>query len=452
MNPKQAKESASPARHRAYDILLRVETEGAYAAPLIAAPGDSELSREDRALAHEIVLGVLRLRASLDYFIERYSERPIKRLDAPVLIALRMGLYQLRNLARIPRSAAVNESVKLVKRSGIASAAGLVNAVLRKAARHPEDNPGDGIADPLSRASVELSHPRWMLERWQASLGGDEARRFALANNTPSATAFRVNTIRASIDEVLSDLNSKGATVRASQLAPGAFVVESGSARFVNEAARLGLVYIQDEASQLVSILLEPRGGHRVLDMCAAPGSKTSHIAALTKDEAWIIASDLHSHRLRVLAAACERLGINSIDSVAADATQPLPFIESAQTFDRVLLDAPCSGTGTLRSNPEIKWRLTFEDIARLSELQLNLLERGAAAVAQAGRLVYSTCSIEREENEGVVSRFLAGNVAFNVVKPNASADLITRDGFVRTFPHKHGCDGFFAAVLEKTK
>jgi 16S rRNA (cytosine967-C5)-methyltransferase len=450
MNPKQARESASPARQRAYDILLRVETERAYAAPLIAAC-DSELSREDRALAQEIVLGVLRLQSSLDYFIGRYCERPVARLDIPVLIALRIGLYQLRNLARVPRSAAVNESVKLVKRSGTASAAGLVNAVLRKAARHPGDNPGDGIANPLERASVELSHPRWMLERWHAALGAAEARLLALANNAAPATSFRVNTLRASIDEALSDLNAKGVTVRASQLSVGGFVVESGPARLVNEAAHLGLIYVQDEASQLVSHLLEPRSGHRVLDVCAAPGSKTSHIAALTGDQAWIIASDLHPHRLRVLSATCERLGITSIDSIAVDATQPLPFIERAQTFDRVLLDAPCSGTGTLRSNPEIKWRLTSEDIMRLSELQLNLLERASATVAQAERLVYSTCSIEREENEEVVSRFLTGNAAFRAVRPKAPAELITSDGFVRTFPHKHGCDGFFAAVLERT-
>ena len=451
MNPKQARESVSPARQRAYDILLRVETERAYAAPLIAAPGDSKLSREDRALAQEIVLGVLRLRLSLDYFIERYSERPVARLDAPVLIALRIGLYQLRNLARIPRSAAVNESVKLVKRSGTASAAGLVNAVLRKAARVPDEKPGDGIADPVERASVELSHPRWMLERWQASLGVGDARQLALANNIPPATSFRVNTLRAPVDEVLSDLNTKGVAVRASQLAAGGFVVESGSARLVNEAALGRLIYVQDEASQLVSILLEPRSGHRVLDLCAAPGSKSSHIAALTKDQAWIIASDLHAHRLRVLRATCERLGITSIDSIAVDATQPLPFTESACAFDRVLLDAPCSGTGTLRSNPEIKWRLTYEDLTRLTELQLRLIERAAAAVAQAGRLVYSTCSIEREENEEVVRRFLAGNVAFKVVRPNANAGLITSDGFIRTFPHTHGCDGFYAAVLERT-
>lgn len=449
MNPKQARESVSRARQRAYDILLRVETQRAYAAPLIAAPGDSELSREDRALAQEIVLGVLRLRLSLDYFIERYCERSVERLDVPVRIALRIGLYQLRNLARIPRSAAVNESVKLVKRTGTASAAGLVNAVLRKAARHPDDKPGDGIADPLERASVELSHPPWMLDRWQSGFGEEETRQLALANNAPAATAFRVNTLRVSINEVLSDLNTKGVTVRPSQLVPGGFVVESGS-RLVNEAAREGLIYIQDEASQLVSILLEPRSDHRVLDLCAAPGSKSSHIAALTEDQAWIIASDLHAHRLRVLRSTCKRLGINSIDSLALDATQPLPFIESEQTFDRVLLDAPCSGTGTLRSNPEIKWRLSVEDLTRLAELQLRLLERAAADVAQAGRLVYSTCSIEREENEDVVGRFLAGNAAFKVVRPGARADLITTEGFVRTFPHRHGSDGFFVAVLER--
>lgn len=450
MNPKQNRESVSPARQRAYDILLRVETERAYAAPLIAAPGDSELSREDRALAQEIVLGVLRLRLSLDYFIERYCERPVERLDVPVRIALRIGLYQLRNLARIPKSAAVNESVKLVKRTGTASAAGLVNAVLRKAARHPDDKPGDRIADPLERASVELSHPRWMLDRWHAAFGEEETRQLALANNTPPATAFRVNTPSVSADEVLSDLNTKGVAVRASQLVPGGFVVDGGSARLVNEAAREGLIYIQDEASQLVSILLEPRRGHRVLDLCAAPGSKSSHIAALAEDQAWIIAIDLHAHRLRVLLATCKRLGITSIDSIAVDATQPLPFIESAQTFDRVLLDAPCSGTGTLRSNPEIKWRLEVEDLTRLAELQSSLLDRAAAAVAQAGRLVYSTCSIEREENEDVVGRFLAGNAAFKVVRPNARVDLITTEGFVRTFPHKHDCDGFFVAVLER--
>lgn len=449
MNAKQS-ELVSPARRAAFDILSQVEAEHAYASVLVAKLSESDLSREDRALAQEITLGVLRWQRSLDYFIERYSERSIARLDLPVLIALRMGLYQLRHLTRVPQSAAVNESVNLVKRARAASAASLVNAVLRKAARHPDETAGRGIADPLERASVELSHPRWMLERWQSAFGQHETRLLALANNTPPATAFRVNTLRTSVKEVLTDLKAEGVTTQESQVAHGAFVVESGPAPVLIRAARRGVIYVQDEASQLVSILLEPRSGHRVLDLCAAPGSKTSHIAALTDDKAWIIACDRHHHRLTTLRATCERLGVQSIDALALDATRALPFVAGGHEFDRVLVDAPCSGTGTLRGNPEIKWRLSADDLTRLAELQLSLLERGASAVASGARLVYSTCSIEHEENEDVVRRFLERTSMFQVIEPNAPASLITSDGFVRTFPHRNGTDGFFAAAFER--
>ena len=187
-----------------------------------------------------------------------------------------------------------------------------------------------------------------------------------------------------------------------------------------------------------------------MLDLCAAPGSKTSHIAVLTDDKAWIIACDRHNHRLTTLRATCERLGVQSIDALALDATRALPFVAGALEFDRVLVDAPCSGTGTLRGNPEIKWRLSPDDITRVAELQLNLLERGASAVASGGRLVYSTCSIEQEENEEVVRRFLERTTLFIVIEPNAPAGLITSDGFVRTFPHQNRTDGFFAAAFER--
>jgi 16S rRNA (cytosine967-C5)-methyltransferase len=424
----------------------------AYASVLVAALGESDLSREDRALAQEIVLGVLRWQQSLDYFIERYSQRAVDRLDLPVLIALRIGLYQLRYLARIPQSAAVNESVNLVKRARTTSAAGLVNAVLRKAAGRLDDKAGEGLADPLERASVELSHPRWMLQRWQAAFGDDESRALALANNAPPRTAFRVNTLRATVDQVIADLKAEGVSTQESELASGALVVESGSAAAVNQVARRGLIYVQDEASQLVSILLEPRQGHRVLDVCAAPGSKSSHIAVLAEDRAWVVACDLYPHRLNTLRATSQRLGVASIDAVALDATRELPFVEGAQRFDRVLVDAPCSGTGTLRANPEIKWRVSPDDITRLAKLQLNLLERAASSVSADGRLVYSTCSLEREENEAVVERFLGSGAPFRVIPPNASADLITEERFVRTYPHRHGADGFFAAVLERVR
>lgn len=451
MNAKQSV-AVSPARQAAFEILRQVEAEHAYASVLVAAIPDSRLSREDRALAQEITLGTLRWQQSLDYFIERYSERAIARLDLPVLIALRMGLYQLRHLTRVPQSAAVNQSVNLVRRARVASAASMVNAVLRNAARRLDEPAGEGIADPAARASVELSHPRWMLERWTSAFGEHETRQLALANNTPPATAFRVNTLRTPIDKALTDLNAAGVTTRESHVAQNAFIVSSASSVVVMQAARRGAIYVQDEASQLVSILLDPGGGERVLDLCAAPGSKTSHIAALADDKARIVACDLHHHRLITLRATCERLGIRSVNSVAMDATFSLPFITGEHEFDRVLVDAPCSGTGTLRGNPEIKWRLAADDLTRLGDIQLSLLERAASSVASGGRLVYSTCSIELEENEVVVGRFLRNAPAFRVVRPNAAAGLITKDGFVRTFPHRDGCDGFFAAVLERTR
>ena len=451
MNAKQI-QSVSPARRAAFDILSRVETTQAYASVLLSELSDSDLSRIDRALAAEIVLGVLRWQLTLDRLIERYSGRSIARFDRPVVIALRMGLYQLRHLDRVPHAAAVNESVNLVKRARTASAAPLVNAVLRKAVRHPDELPGHGTTDPLERASVELSHPRWMLERWQREFGSGETQKLALANNATPSTAFRVNTLRTTVNETLASLQREGITTRASQVAAGAFVVESGPSSAIIQASQHGLIYVQDEASQLVSLLLEPASGHRVLDVCAAPGSKTSHIAALVEDRAWIVACDLHHHRLTALRATCERLGIRSVDALAVDATQALPIVTSERRFDRVLVDAPCSGTGTLRSNPEIKWRLAAEDISRLAQLQLNLLTQAATSVGTGGRLVYSTCSIEREENEAVVARFLGETSVFKVIAPAAHGNLTTGNGFVRTFPHLNGTDGFFAAVLERIR
>lgn len=444
----------SPARRAAFDLLRRVEEEGAYASVLLAAMPEGKLSREDRALAQEITLGVLRWRRALDYFVEKYSRRRVEKIDLPVLIALRVGLYQIRRLTRIPHSAAVNESVNLVKQARKSSAAGMVNAVLRSASRGLEDRAGEGVSDELEREAIELSHPAWMLERWRAALGREEAGGLARANNEPPGVAFRVNTLRASVDEALDALRSEGVTAEPSELIEGAFAIEQGSLSSASRAVEDGLIYIQDEASQMVSRLLDPQSGERILDLCAAPGSKSSHIAALSMDAALITACDIHPHRLATLASTCRRLGAASVSAVALDATRELPFRENAPPFDRVLIDAPCSGTGTLRRNPEIKWRLSAQDIEQLAGIQVELLERGARALAPRGRLVYSTCSIEEEENERVVARFIAGGsgggARFRIVRPGAPEALITREGFVRTFPHRHNTDGFFAAVLER--
>ncbi len=450
MKSRGAKPQVSPARRAAFDILRRVEAEGAYSSPLVAALSESNLSREDRALAQEITLGVLRWQKSLDYFIERYSRRKTASLDLPVLISLRMGLYQIRHLTRIPASAAVNESVNMVKASRARSAHGFVNAVLRNAVRHADDKAGDGIDTEIERVSIELSHPRWLIERWTAQLGEAEARELAAANNRHPHTAFRVNTLKATEADALASLESRGVTLARSVYVPGAFVVESGSASEIQQAAARGLIYLQDEASQLVSQLLDAKSGERVLDLCAAPGSKSSHLAALTENGALIVACDIHPHRLAQLGVTCDRLDARSVSPVVLDATGQLPFLAEARRFDRVLIDAPCSGTGTLSRNPEIKWRLAPDGPSRLAEVQLNLLNRATDVIIKGGRLVYSTCSVEAEENEGVITRFIASGAPFRIVEPDAHASLITPEGFVRTFPHRHETDGFFAAVLER--
>jgi 16S rRNA (cytosine967-C5)-methyltransferase len=447
MSPKP-ESSISPARRAAFDALVRVETKDAYASVLLASIEEGLLIGPDRALAQELVLGVLRWRRALDYLIELYAERRVGRLDAAVRTALRIGLYQIRFLTRIPVSAAVNDSVNLVKRARLASAAGMVNAVLRKAAVRVDDKIGAAIGDPAERAATELSHPTWLLERWTDWLGEGEARALALANNEAPKTAFRVNMLMTTVNAALDKLEGVGVAATESKTIPGAYYIESGPVAEIIRAAEQGLIYIQDPASQLVSLLLAPERGDRVLDLCAAPGSKSSHIAALTSGESWVVASDRRAHRLKTLMTVCRRLGAVSVDAVALDATADLPFDRSTR-FDRVLVDAPCSGTGTLRRNPEIKWRLEPSDLPRLADLQLNLLNRAAGAVKKRGSVVYSTCSLEPEEGEGVVERFLDARPGFNVVRPELNSTLLTTGGYVRTFPHRQSIDGFFAAILE---
>src|SRR5262249_30112493 len=257
-------------------------------------------------------------------------------------------------------------------------------------------------------------------------------------------SAFRLNPFLSTTDQTLSALQRSGVQFKQSPIVAGAFIAEHGVALAPSEAARKGWIYLQDQASQLVSVVLQPERGQRVLDLCAAPGSKASHIAALTGCDATVVACDLHRHRLAALISICNRLGAQCVDALALDATRELPFIGSGALFDRVLVDAPCTGTGTLRENPEIKWRLSPNDISRLANTQAELLRRGSLALARGGKLVYSTCSLEPEENEEVVRRFLEEE-PFEIVRPDARPDLVTAEGFVRTFPHHHNCDGFFA-------
>ena len=440
----------SPARRAAFEVLRRVEEEGAYAAPLLANLPEG-LSPEDRGLAYELTLGVLRRQLWLDRVVEHFSGRKVGKLDAAVRLALRMGLFQLRFLARVPAHAAVNESVQLAHSKGFRSAAPFVNAVLRRATREPDFDPAGGIEDPLERIAVETSHPPKLIRRWAAALGVEEAASFARANNDPAPAAFRVNTLKSDPNTLIEKLRAEGLTVTPSRVAPGGWRVEggAGAGALLRGLAAEGLVYMQDEGSQLVAHVLGARPGERVLDACAAPGSKTSHVAALAGGRALVVAGDLHRSRLRVVAETCARLGVAGVNLVALNAEAPLPFAD--ETFDRVLVDAPCTGTGTLRHNPEIRWRLSLESFKELPAVQGRILSEAARVLRRGGRLVYSTCSVEREENEEVVAAFLQSHADFKRAEAApAPAPLLLPDGAARTWPQRDDADGFYVAALER--
>ncbi|MDT5268542.1 MAG: rRNA (cytosine967-C5)-methyltransferase [Acidobacteriota bacterium] len=438
----------SPARRAAFEVLRRVEEEGAFAAPLLAKLPEG-LSSEDRGLAYELTLGVLRRQLWLDRTIEHFAGRATVKLDAPVRLALRMGLFQLRFLARVPAHAAVNESVQIAHASGFRSAAPFINAVLRRATREPDYDPAEAVEDPLEKIAVETSHPPWLVRRWAAAFGIEETASFANANNDSAPAAFRVNTLKADPDTLVEKLRAEGLQVAPSRVAPGAWRVEggTGASAALRGLAAEGLVYMQDEASQLVAHVLGAAPGERVLDACAAPGSKTTHVAALAEGRAHVVAGDLHPHRLRVVGETCARLGVLGVGLVVLNAEVALPF--AAETFDRVLVDAPCTGTGTLRHNPEIRWRLSRESFRELPAVQGRILSEAARVLRRGGRLVYSTCSVEREENEDVVNAFLHSHTDFTQTQA-APAPLLLPNGAARTWPQRDDVDGFFVAAMEK--
>ncbi|MEP6921599.1 MAG: 16S rRNA (cytosine(967)-C(5))-methyltransferase RsmB [bacterium] len=425
----------------AFEILSRVDS-GSFASVLLASKHEETDSR-DHALTYELVMGVLRWQLWLDHLIEHFTKRSAARLDLPVLIALRLGLYQIRFLTRIPASAAVNESVNLVKRARVRSAEGLVNAVLRRAVREPVYDPASAIPDRLEKLSVSTSHPAWLIERWVNAFGEAETEAFATANNLPAPLAFRIVN-RANESEILERLRFSGATVSSSIIVAGAWRLAGGSA-LLREFAQTGQVYIQDEGSQLVGKAMEVAMGDRVLDVCAAPGSKATQMAR-TFEGVRLVAGDLYEHRIHTLTEAARLQGIETIDGLVLDAGRSLPFVEAA--FERVLVDVPCSGTGTLRHNPEIRWRISAEDIQELGRRQLQILLNSARMVKPGGRLIYSTCSVESEENEAIVHAFLQSSDRFKRAPLKVHEALLTGSGAARTWPHREGADGFFIAAF----
>jgi 16S rRNA (cytosine967-C5)-methyltransferase len=440
----------SPARRAAFDILRRVESGSAYASPLLAAAEES-LRSDDLALCYELVLGVLRRQLWLDATLQHFAERRMEVIDLPVRLALRLGLYQLRFLSRIPPSAAVNDSVNLVRAAGLQSAGSFANAVLRRATREPDYDPVANVSDPVAKLAIETSHPEWLLAGWIRAFGFEEAAALARANNEPAPVAFRL-TARTIDNEnetksLTNQLTAAGVELQPSKIAPNSWRVIGKRTARLRELSRKGLIYLQDEASQLVTHLLSAQPGDRVLDVCAAPGSKATHTATLVP-AAIVIAADLYEHRLRTLRELAALQGNDSIQIVVHDATCDLPFAEAS--FDHVCVDAPCSGTGTLRRNPEIRWRIRPADIAELASKQDRILANAAKMVRPGGALLYSTCSLERDENETVAEHFIKGHAEFTRLRPDVAPDLLTESGAIRTWPHRQDVDGFFMIVFRR--
>ena len=449
----------APARAAAHRVLRDVHTGRRDLAHAQARVRRSLADPRDRALVAEIALGTLRWRAALDHLLQQVSSRGLDTVDPDVLDLLRAAAYQLRHLQRVPAHAVVDDAVALTRTVGRAHAAGYVNAVLRALAARPATaalppRPADAAAagrdldrkQALAYLGTTQSHPRWLVERWLDRHGFEVAERWTSFNNTAAPITLRVNRLRTSPADLAAQLVEQGVEVAAGRWSPATLVVTRGNP-LATELAGRGLFLVQDEASQLVAELVRARPGDRVLDTCAAPGGKTVAIAGAMADRGLLVAGDLRPARLSLLADTLAGCGCRSTRIVRLDARRPLPF---GPAFHWVLVDAPCSGLGTLRRDPDIRWRRTPDELRPLAQMQSALLDAAAAVVAPGGRLVYATCSSEPEENQHVVEAFLGRAAGFTVEPPGAPqlAALLDAGGCVQTLPHRDSLEAFFAAVL----
>jgi 16S rRNA (cytosine967-C5)-methyltransferase len=444
----------APARIAAYHALRAIADERGDLPAALAHAREHLSDERDRGLTAEIVTGSLRWQRSLDYLVEHFARRPLGKVDRDVVHILRLSLYQLLHLDRVPASAVVDDAVDLTRLARKGSASGFVNAVLRSTLRQRNRLPlparpdaGDDRQAVLAYLGITHSHPDWLVARWFDRLGLDAAERWVRFNNETPRLTVRANTLRATRDGVAAALATAGVQSERSPYAPDGLTITAGN------PLRLpadGSFFVQDEASQLVAVAAGARPGERVLDLCASPGGKTVAMAADMADRGLLVACDVRAKRVNLLRDTVRSSGSRCIRLTRVPTDGPLPF---GPVFDRVLVDAPCSGLGTIRRDPDIRWRRHEQDLLRLAADQFALLERAATALRAGGRLVYATCSSEPEENEGVVDAFLSRHPDF--VGHDLRTDgapllqpLLDDRGMMRTLPSSHGLEAFFAAML----
>jgi 16S rRNA (cytosine967-C5)-methyltransferase len=443
---------AAPAREAAFRILREIASAQADLGDALSHSRDHLADARDRALATELVTGTLRWRNALDYQLQRLSSKPLHKLDHAVLDALRLGAYQLLHLERVPVSAVVNDSVDLVKRHGFRSASGFANAILRRLARERGALSWPDRAQLVDHLAVVHSHPAWLVERWLARYGETETGQWLAFNNEPPALTLAANRLRGTRDELIARLQQEHISAEPTRVAPHGVTVTTGRP-LVSQAFADGYCVVQDEASQIVPELMRAAPGSRVLDLCASPGGKTLALAAQSGSTGMVAATDVRSKRVRLLVSTLARCRARRVNVLHIGATGLIPFRDEA--FDAVLIDAPCSGLGTIRRDPDIRWRRDPSQFGVFAQAQGALLRRAARVVKPGGHVVYSTCSSEPEENEDVVAEFLNGADDFRLEPidrgplPSALRPLVTPAGHLRTSP-AHGLEAFFGAILRK--
>lgn len=456
MNKQQKQGRKASSREVALDILTAVDQHQAYSNLLLNKSLQKHaLDRADAALATEIVYGTIQRLNTIDYFLGRLVSKGLGKLQPWVRNLLRLSFYQLRYLERVPDHAIVSEAVNIAKRRGHSGISGMVNAVLRNAIRRKEELQLPPELPESQRIALQHSHPEWLVERWLQQLGAERTERICEANNVPPHVSIRVNPLKTSREQLLRLLQTSGAADAApSPLAPAGVIVSGGGNMALTPAFAEGLFTIQDESSMLVAAAVAPAAGMTVLDCCAAPGGKTTHLAELMGDRGTVYACDIHEHKRKLIEESAERLGLTSVRALTADARK-LGGRFPAESFDRILLDAPCSGFGVIRRKPDLKWTKTEADVQDIVKIQRELLEEVHRLLRPGGVLVYSTCTIEREENEGNVMRFLQEHPDFELAPiqieglPAPLVEAAAR-GMMRIDPDVCHSDGFFIAKLLK--
>lgn len=435
-------------RDAALTILLTVDKSQAYSNLLLHQTIEKyKIDAKDRGLLTELTYGTLQHKLTLDYYLEPFIRG---KVDIWVRWLLRMSLYQMHYLTRIPAHAAVNEAVEIAKRRGHQGIASMVNGILRSVLREGVRST-ELIANDNERLAIETSHPQWLVDRWVESYGFDVTRVMLQENNIAPLQTARVNTTKATVEQVLTTLEREGVKARRSEFMPECIHLESGQAARTG-AFRNGLMTIQDESSMIPANVLNPQPGMKVLDMCAAPGGKTTHLAEKMQNEGLILATDLHPKKLDLIDENTARLGLDIIQTAPLDGRKAAGILP-AESYDAILVDAPCSGLGVMRRKPDIKYTKREEDLESLQSIQLAILENAVQLLKTDGRLVYSTCTVDRRENEGTVNAFLAAHPEMEAVRlENLPAQLEAKqqDGMLQVFPQDIGSDGFFVAAFVK--